>query len=59
MGLQAIAVQHELDHMNGKLIVDHHIAPSPIHKSDAKVGRISDTEIVVSIERNTIRIILC
>jgi peptide deformylase len=37
-GLQAIAVQHEIDHFNGKLIIDHRITRTPI-VAQRKVGR--------------------
>jgi len=38
-GLLAIAVQHEMDHFNGKLITDHNVpAPKPV-KVGKRVGR--------------------
>jgi len=37
-GLQSIAVQHEIDHFNGKLILDHHVVRTPIVTQKA-VGR--------------------
>jgi peptide deformylase len=38
-GIIAIAVQHEIDHFNGKLINDFDIKASPIINTDVKIGR--------------------
>jgi len=38
-GLSAIAVQHEIDHLNGKVITDYGIESTPIKREEDKVGR--------------------
>jgi len=40
-GLVAIAIQHELDHMDGKIITDFEqiLKPEPIIREDKKIGR--------------------
>lgn len=38
-GLIAIAVQHEMDHFNGKLFTDYNIKNEPISRGVNKVGR--------------------
>jgi peptide deformylase len=38
-GLTAIAIQHEMDHFSGTLIIDSDIKSEPIVRSEAKVGR--------------------
>ena len=38
-GLIAIAIQHEIDHFSGTLIIDSDIKAEPIVRSEAKVGR--------------------
>lgn len=38
-GLVAIAVQHELDHFDARLIIDYNITNEPIIRIKAKVGR--------------------
>jgi peptide deformylase len=38
-GLTAIAVQHEIDHFNGKLITDYDVVVEPIRRTESKVGR--------------------
>jgi peptide deformylase len=37
--LAAIALQHELDHFDGKLILDHDIKLKPIERESEKIGR--------------------
>ena len=39
MGLSAIAVQHEIDHFDGKLISDFSIKSTPVKHTELKVGR--------------------
>lgn len=39
MGLLSIAIQHELDHFDGKLILDHDIQSQPVKRDNDKVGR--------------------
>lgn len=38
-GLLAIAVQHEIDHFHGKLIIDHGIKSEPVKNKGKKIGR--------------------
>lgn len=38
-GLTAIALQHELDHFDGKLISDYHIVADCIVRTEPKIGR--------------------
>jgi len=38
-GIVAIAAQHEIDHFNGKLIMDHGIKSEPVVSEGKKVGR--------------------
>ena len=38
-GLVCIAVQHELDHFDSRLIHDHNIVSEPIVRSEVKIGR--------------------
>jgi len=38
-GLVAIAVQHELEHFAGELIIDHNIINAPIVRTEQKTGR--------------------
>lgn len=38
-GLATIAIQHELDHFDGKLILDHNVILEPFKRKENKVGR--------------------
>jgi len=38
-GLIAIAVQHEIDHFNGNLILDNKVENKPVQRESKKVGR--------------------
>ena len=38
-GLFAIAIQHEMEHFRGEMILDHDIKIEPIKREDKKVGR--------------------
>lgn len=38
-GLLSIAVQHEMEHFRGEMILDHNIETEPVRRKGAKIGR--------------------
>jgi peptide deformylase len=38
-GITSIAVQHEIDHFNGKLILDYDVVIEPMRRDSQKIGR--------------------